>query len=90
MKLKSLSVSISVLLLCLAVSIASAQTTSTSILGTVTDASGSVVVGAKVVLRNVRTGITRTAQTTATGDYNFPLLDVGEYQITVEMPGFKT
>jgi hypothetical protein len=67
-----------------------AQTTSTTILGTVTDASGAVIAGAKVTATNVNTGIKRTDQTTASGDYAFPLLDVGQYTVTVEMPGFKT
>ena len=57
---------------------ASAQTTSTSILGTVTDSSGGVVAGAKVTALHVRTGIKREVSTAGTGDYNFPLLDVGE------------
>lgn len=70
--------------------LAYAQTTSTSILGTVTDKSGAVVAGAKITARNVGTGVARAATTTNTGDFNFPLLDVGTYDVTVEMPGFKT
>src|SRR5438045_8428484 len=66
-----------------------AQTTSTSILGTVADSSGAVISGAKVSVLNVRTGIKREDVTSNTGDYNFPLLDVGEYEVTVEVAGFK-
>jgi len=65
------------------------QTSSTAILGTVTDATGAVVVGAKVTLLQVQTSIKRVDTTSSTGDYNFPLLDPGEYSVTVEAPGFK-
>jgi hypothetical protein len=53
------------------------------------DSSGAVVVGAKVSLLQVQTGIKRQDTTSSTGDYNFPLLDPGEYSVTVEAPGFK-
>ncbi|MBA3442964.1 MAG: TonB-dependent receptor, partial [Pyrinomonadaceae bacterium] len=67
-----------------------AQTTSTSILGTVTDANGALVPAAKVTALNVKTGTKREDSTSSSGDFNFPLLDVGEYEVTVEAPGFKT
>ena len=66
-----------------------AQTTSTSILGTVTDASGASISGAKVTATNVKTSVASTTVTTETGDYAFPILDIGEYQVVVEQPGFK-
>jgi len=59
------------------------QTSSTAILGTVTDPSGAVLVGARVTLLQVRTGIKRQDATSTTGDYSFPLLDPGEYSVTV-------
>ena len=64
----------------------SAQTTSTAIVGTVTDPSGAVVTGATVTLLQVQTGIKRSDLTSSTGDYAFPLLDPGEYSVTVEAP----
>lgn len=67
-----------------------AQTTSTTILGTITDPSGSAVAGAKVTATNARTQVKREDVTTSTGDYSFPLLDIGEYIVTVEAPGFKS
>lgn len=66
-----------------------AQTTSTSILGNVTDASGASVSGAKVTATNVKTSVASTTVTTDTGDYAFPILDIGEYQVMVEQSGFK-
>jgi len=73
-----------------ALSSAFAQTTSTSIVGTVTDSSGAAIAGAKVTATNVRTQGKREDVTTSSGDYNFPLLDIGEYSVSVEMSGFKT
>src|SRR6516225_7429114 len=67
-----------------------AQTTSTAVIGTVTDPSGAFVTGAKVTLLQVLTGIKRTDVTSSSGDYAFPLLDPGEYAVTVEAKGFKT
>lgn len=70
--------------------LAPAQTTSTEILGTVTDPSGAVVPGAKVAIRHVSTGTRRETVTSSTGDYSFPLIDIGEYTVTVQAEGFKT
>jgi len=66
-----------------------AQTTSTSIVGAVTDATGASVSGAKVTATNVKTSVASNTLTTDTGDYAFPLLDIGEYRVSVEQPGFK-
>lgn len=67
-----------------------AQTTSTTILGTVTDSTGAVVAGAKVTVSNNGTGVSRSVTTSSTGDYSFPLLDVGTYTVTVDAQGFKS
>lgn len=66
-----------------------AQTTSTSIVGTVVDASGAVLPGAKITALNTRTGQKREDTTSSTGDFSFPLLDVGVYDVTVDASGFK-
>ena len=67
-----------------------AQTTSTSIVGTVVDASGAVLPGAKVTALNTRTAQKRADTSSSTGDFSFQLLDVGVYDVTVEANGFKT
>jgi hypothetical protein len=67
-----------------------AQTTSTEVLGTVTDASGAVVPQAKVTLLRVSTGEKRETTTDNAGNYSFPLIEIGEYSVRVEMTGFKT
>ena len=57
--------------------------------GTVTDATGAVIIGAEVKASNVSTGLTYTAVTNATGTYVLPSLPVGEYQLICEFSGFK-
>jgi hypothetical protein len=59
------------------------------ITGTVTDPSGAAVPGAQVTLRNVGQGTTRTANANSSGDYFFPALPVGSYDMTVTAQGFK-
>jgi hypothetical protein len=66
------------------------QTVSTEIMGLVTDSSGAVIPGAALTVRRAATGDVRTTTANATGNYGFPLLDIGEYEITCAAPGFKT
>ncbi len=66
-----------------------AQTFSSSITGTVTDPSGSVIQGAKVRLLNMNTHDTREAVSTTAGTYKFDNLLPGTYEITAEAAGFK-
>ncbi len=66
-----------------------AQSTGGRIRGTVTDASGGAVSGAKISLVNIGTNITREAMTGATGEYLFLEVPVGTYQIDVNQAGFK-
>jgi len=67
-----------------------AQTTiSSTIVGTVMDAQNAVVPAAQVVLRNVDTGITWKATTSSVGEYVFPNLIAGHYQVEITKEGFK-
>lgn len=68
---------------------ANAQSTGGRVRGTVTDASGSAVVGATVSLVNVATNISREATTNATGEYIFLEVPVGSYEVNVNQTGFK-
>ncbi len=61
-----------------------------TITGTVTDASGGIVTGANVSLRNVATNIKTNTKSNAAGLYVFPALPPGAYDVTVENQGFKT
>jgi len=65
------------------------QLTTADILGTVTDSTGAVVPNATVTLNNLGTNEKRTTQSNNSGDYNFTLLPVGHYSITVKAPGFE-
>ena len=65
-----------------------AQST-TSLRGTVTDKSGAAVPKANLTLRNAERGVERTAITGPIGDYEFPQIPPGTYQLTVEMTGFQ-
>src|SRR5207249_1901497 len=57
--------------------------------GRITDSTGAVVAGAKVTLTDVDTGINKTATSNEEGYYTVGLLDVGRYQLLIEMGGFK-
>jgi hypothetical protein len=67
--------------------VASAQTG--SIAGTVSDASGAVVQGAEVMVRNTATNESHKAISGAAGTYTVSYLPVGTYEITVRKEGFK-
>ena len=67
-----------------------AQTFRGTILGTVTDASGAVVSGAKVTVKNVNTGLERTTETSADGSYAITELPIGTYNVTMSQSGFQT
>jgi hypothetical protein len=89
--MKSISAKLSVwaclfLGLCLGLS---AQSIS-QISGTVKDATGSAIPGAEVTVTQTDTGVTRTAQTGASGDYSLPSLPIGPYRMEVKKEGFST
>ena len=67
-----------------------AQTFRGTILGTVTDQSGAVVAGAKVVVKNNGTGQERSAATSGDGSYSVPELPIGTYTVTITQTGFQT
>jgi Carboxypeptidase regulatory-like domain len=74
----------------LAATSASAQIFPGRITGSVRDTQGASVAGATVKLINPSTGLARTVTTDETGDFNFPELALGTYQLTVSKDGFKT
>ncbi len=73
-----------------AFSTAGAQLTTADIVGTVTDPTGALVPNAKVTLLNVDTHDQRNGSSNSSGDFQFTLLPVGHYTLTVASPGFKT
>jgi hypothetical protein len=66
-----------------------AQTDRGVITGTVKDASGAVVPGARVTAVQVSTNTSYKTTTTTAGDYTVPSLPVGTYRVRVESTGFK-
>src|ERR1700694_195673 len=67
----------------------SAQVDTGTILGTVTDATGAVIPGAKVTIRNEGTSFTQTTTTSSSGTYVFTPLRIGLYTVEAEKEGFK-
>jgi len=76
-------------LLCIARS-GKAQETTATISGTVADSTGAVLPGAKLVLLNEDTGVSRTVTTDAAGRYTAPSLSLGNYRVTASLEGFQT
>ncbi|MBV9073492.1 MAG: carboxypeptidase regulatory-like domain-containing protein, partial [Acidobacteria bacterium] len=65
------------------------QAVNGTLLGTLTDASGAVVAGAQVTITEAGTGIAHSTQSNGSGNYVFPDLPPGNYNVTAEAKGFK-
>ena len=61
-----------------------------TILGTVTDPTGSVVPNAGVTIMNTATSVQRVVQTNTAGNYVAPELPIGPYSVKAGAAGFKT
>ena len=79
---------VSFLLLC--AQRAPAQVATAAVNGTVIDASGGAVPGAKITLTNVATNVTRVTTTGETGNYVLVNIIPGRYRLTVSKEGFAT
>lgn len=78
------------LLLSLSPLVMRAQSVSSSVQGTVTDATGAVIPDAAVTLSNTQTGAVLKGQTDGSGSYSFPSVPLGVYTLTFSKPGFAT
>jgi hypothetical protein len=67
-----------------------AQLPTSTLNGTVTDPQGAVVGGAKVVITNTATGVSREATTGGDGGFAVTDLTPGEYTVRVSASGFAT
>ena len=65
------------------------QNTTGTILGTVSDSTGSVIAGARVMLTNEGTGISAETTSNASGDYQFPNLPPASYMVQAQSDGFR-
>src|SRR6516164_5082197 len=61
-----------------------------TIVGTVFDASGAVVSGAKVSAKNVATGAVLSVTSGSGGTYAIPNVPPGTYDISAQIAGFNT
>src|ERR1035438_9373411 len=67
-----------------------AQNINASLGGTVADASGAVIPNATVTATGIQTGVATKTTTNASGAYQFPSLQAGNYWVSAEMTRFKT
>src|SRR5579862_5825534 len=67
-----------------------AQVSGATLSGTITDPQGANVVGAKVTVTDVGTGVIVDAETNSTGAYSVPNLNPAEYEVSVSSTGFST
>src|SRR5437868_7034323 len=67
-----------------------AQLTRGAISGTVTDASGLVLVNAEVTVTNKATNILRTTTTNERGFFRFAAVEPGDYEAVFKLAGFDT
>lgn len=73
----------------LAIAGCSAAQTSANISGRVQDASGAVLAGVRVIVKNADTGFTREARTGSDGAFTVPALSVGRYEVRAEAERFR-
>src|SRR5438874_7544220 len=66
-----------------------AQETRGNISGTVKDPTGAVIPGAAVKITSTDTAASQQLVTNETGCFEAPLMQPGNYEISVELPGFK-
>lgn len=78
------------MVLALATGAAIAQLPTATISGTVKDASGAMIPGATVTVTSTETGASRTANAGSDGQFRFPALNVGTYNIKAEHTGFQS
>ncbi len=66
-----------------------AQAVNGTLVGTIADSTGAVLTGATVTITEAGTGVTRSMKTNESGNYVFPNLPPGNYNVAAEAQGFK-
>ncbi len=74
----------------LAASVLFAQNPTATMVGTVHDQTGAIVVGAELAIRNTDSDVTRKAVANQRGEFTVPDLAPGPYEVTVTHTGFRT
>src|SRR5271167_1337097 len=82
--------SFSIFIILFVISLPTFGQSTTSLRGTVTDASGAIIPGVVVSLNSTGTGSKRQVVTGENGVYQFLQIPPGTYQVSVEKPGFAT
>ncbi|MDX1980228.1 MAG: TonB-dependent receptor [Bryobacteraceae bacterium] len=77
------------LMILVALTPAWAQFETATVLGTVRDASRSVMGEVKVLLENVQTGVSVSRDTDANGNFEFVNVRIGRYRVSAEKAGFS-
>src|SRR6266540_279930 len=67
-----------------------AQTFRGSITGRVADQTGAMLPGVTITATNDATGVSRTTNTSGTGDFSIPDLQLGTYTVEASLQGFQT
>src|SRR5215472_10708791 len=66
-----------------------AQEYRATLVGNVTDQSGAAVSGAAITVTNMQTGVAVSTRASQEGGFVAPFLVPGNYEVTVQAPGFK-
>ncbi|MCU1324129.1 MAG: Cna domain protein [Acidobacteriaceae bacterium] len=66
-----------------------AQFDAAAVLGTIKDRSGAVIPGTAVVLTNIAKNVSVTSTTDSYGDFQFPVVQIGEYRMMATKEGFQ-
>ncbi|WP_162539250.1 carboxypeptidase regulatory-like domain-containing protein [Granulicella sp. WH15] len=66
-----------------------AQFEAGSVIGTVKDPTGAIIANAKVEIKSLATNSTRETVSNSSGEWSFPALQPGRYQVTVKQSGLR-
>ncbi|MEN6337434.1 MAG: carboxypeptidase-like regulatory domain-containing protein, partial [Phycisphaerales bacterium] len=65
------------------------QASTAGIYGSVVDAQGGAIPGARIMLTHIERNQVREATTNEVGEYTFPLIPIGRYKLGIQHSGFK-
>jgi hypothetical protein len=87
--LSRLFAALAVIVLLVPAAVLAQSNTQGAIAGTVQDASGAILPDVPVTIKSLDKGFTAAANTNAQGGFSFPLVEPGNYVISVNAQGFK-